>query len=502
VIGLVEVFGQHELAELAQDKTSVARMLERFAGAEGPDREHEEILGKLRENREKLQRAEKARDDLDAELADIPRLEEHVRHYIDTDLPTRLAELQRLSRDESVFAEGIERIGEARSVLHPLTDEQVSASINAPIDHVDDSPQADLLRRVPAAMSQLNAKLAELSAAAETALNNALREVESALQEWKAVTDTQRSGHAGVLRKLVEDGHDPDKYLTTTAALEALKAKASRRDGITTTITNLLQERSELLGNLAAHEVSRSKALADAIRAANTATAGVVVVRPIPSPNRRNIKSAIENHISGGRTQIMAAVDGQDFSPRAFATAVRGGPGELEKLGIRGAQASNLIGAGEGLLRELEELSVGQAVEVLLDVAAGSGTRELRSLDDLSKGQRATALLLLLLGATDAPLVIDQPEDDLDNRFIYDGIVQKLRQLKGTRQIIASTHNANVPVLGDAELIVALEGDGQRGWPVADGVGSLDNAPIRAYAENLLEGGPAAFNARQHLYGF
>ncbi|MCU1413806.1 MAG: family ATPase [Microbacteriaceae bacterium] len=109
---------------------------------------------------------------------------------------------------------------------------------------------------------------------------------------------------------------------------------------------------------------------------------------------------------------------------------------------------------------------------------------------------------MLLLGASTAPLIIDQPEDDLDNRFVYEGIVAKLRELKGSRQIIASTHNANVPVLGDAELIVALEGDGHHGWPMADGIGSLDDQPIRKLAEDLLEGGPAAFNARHHLYGF
>ena len=77
-----------------------------------------------------------------------------------------------------------------------------------------------------------------------------------------------------------------------------------------------------------------------------------------------------------------------------------------------------------------------------------------------------------------------------------------LRKLKGKRQIIASTHNANVPVLGDAELIVALEGDGQNGRAAADGIGSLDDVAIRSHVENVLEGGPAAFNARQHLYGF
>jgi ABC-type cobalamin/Fe3+-siderophores transport system ATPase subunit len=170
-------------------------------------------------------------------------------------------------------------------------------------------------------------------------------------------------------------------------------------------------------------------------------------------------------------------------------------------MGIRGAQATNLVAAGESLLRELEEMAVGHAVEVLLNISTDGGN-ELKKMSELSKGQRATALLLLLLGASSAPLVIDQPEDDLDNRFIYDGVVQRLRKLKGVRQVIASTHNANVPVLGDAELIVALEGDGQRGKAARNGIGSLDDAPIRSLAENLLEGGPAAFNARQHLYGF
>ena len=127
---------------------------------------------------------------------------------------------------------------------------------------------------------------------------------------------------------------------------------------------------------------------------------------------------------------------------------------------------------------------------------------EFKKMSDLSKGQRATALLLLLLGASRAPLVIDQPEDDLDNRFVYDGIVRNLRELKGKRQVIAATHNANVPVLGDAELVIALEGNGRNGMPAEGGVGSLDDATIRELTESILEGGPAAFNARQHLYGF
>src|SRR3546814_14699425 len=111
----------------------------------------------------------------------------------------------------------------------------------------------------------------------------------------------------------------------------------------------------------------------------------------------------------------------------------------------------------------MEELSVRLAVDVKLDVGYATGSKELKSMGQLSKGQKATALLLLLLSGSDAPLVIDQPADDLDNRFVFNGIVANLRKLKGRRQVIVSTLNANVPVLGDAEFIVPLEDIGQNG---------------------------------------
>lgn len=100
------------------------------------------------------------------------------------------------------------------------------------------------------------------------------------------------------------------------------------------------------------------------------------------------------------------------------------------------------------------------------------------------------------------PLVLDQPEDELDKRFVYSGVVPRLRAHKGQRQVLVSTHNANVPVLGDAELVIALESDGRSGRAMDSGIGSLDERSIRKHAERLLEGGEDAFRARRHLYGF
>jgi len=503
VIPNVEIFGQHELAELTNDSLKVAKMLQRFQGGSTPTAEYGETLVKLKENREKFTRAEKDRTRLEEELADIPRLEEQVQHYTATDVPTRLAEVTRLTQDEAVFGEAKARVEATNESLRSLTDPQLTAKLAADFENIENSPRAAYLSRAQDASAALAAKLLELSSQATSAISDALAEIESAQREWTEVTREQRQEHSEVLRKLVEEGLEPNKYLDTTRALEALKVKDSRRAGMATSLQGLLSERAVLLQALTSEENDRSRKLTEAIRAANRATGGVVVVKPVAAPDRRHIKALVERSVSGQRTRIMAAIDEPDFSTRAFVEAARKGESELAaKYSITGAQARSLLDAGEALFRQVEELSVGQAVEVYLDVQAGTGTRELKKMDDLSKGQRATALLLLLLGVSSAPLVIDQPEDDLDNRFVYDGIVTHLRKLKGRRQIIASTHNANVPVLGDAELIVTLEGDGQNGRTAEAGIGSLDDTSIRSHVENVLEGGPAAFNARQHLYGF
>lgn len=502
IVGAVEIFGQHELAELASSPESVADMLHRFAGTGGISDSHQDVIDKLVENRGKVASAEDARCKLKDELDDIPRLKEQVQQFTETDVAKRLAELQQLDRDESVFKEAGQRVKVAFDALTTFVDPQVESALVAEYEGIDESPQRDKLERVAAATTVLAAKIKDLAVQAQAAITDAESEIVSARTDWDTAVKDQRDGHAEVLRKLHEEGLEPDKYLDTTKALDALTAKKPRLASHDKTLKTLQDERDKLLGRLAGYERQQAEALHDAVRAANDKTGGVVVVRPIASPDRSEINAVIAKHTSGARTQITNTVAQDDFSPRSLVAAIRGGADELAKLGIKGAQASSLINAGAPLQRELEELAVGHAVEVLLDISANDGPRELKTMEELSKGQRATALLLLLLGASTAPLVIDQPEDDLDNRFVYDGVVANLRKLKGIRQIIASTHNANVPVLGDAELIVALEGDGQRGKPATDGIGSLDDAPIRVLAENLLEGGPAAFNARQHLYGF
>jgi hypothetical protein len=501
VVPRVEIFGQHELAELANDPARVATMLQRFTDSDGPTQEHQDTLALLADNRAQLQKLEAARETLENDLGDIPRLEEQIKQYDTTDVPGKLASQHRLDLDQAVFKEASDRITDTRSAVAALLDSELGVNLTDDYENIDESPQQELLKRASAATSDLANTLAEIAAEVRTALDVAERAVLATQTDWNGAVTEQREKYNNVLRALHERGLQPDKYVDTKRALETLKAKLPRRKKVDQELGGLKQARAELLGKLRDHETGQTEKLHVAIRAANAATDGVVIVQPVSDPDRTHIKQLVLENVSGARNNIMAAIDDDTFSTRAFVEAARKGADGLAAYGIKGVQAINLVAAGEPLLRAMEELSVRLAVDVKLDVGFGTDVKEFKSMGQLSKGQKATALLLLLLSGSDAPLVIDQPEDDLDNRFVFNGTVANLRKLKGRRQVIVSTHNANIPVLGDAELIVTLEGDGQHGRPARNGIGSLDDKRIRAHAENILEGGPDAFNARQHLYG-
>ena len=123
----------------------------------------------------------------------------------------------------------------------------------------------------------------------------------------------------------------------------------------------------------------------------------------------------------------------------------------------------------------------------------GDGER-FRSIQEGSPGQKTAALLAFLLSYGEEPLILDQPEDDLDNHLIYDLIVTQLREIEKHRQVIVVTHNANIVVNGDAELVVALVARG--GETQKECEGSLQERLVRNTICNVMEGGREAFEQR------
>lgn len=125
------------------------------------------------------------------------------------------------------------------------------------------------------------------------------------------------------------------------------------------------------------------------------------------------------------------------------------------------------------------------------------------SFEQASAGQQATALLRVLLAQTGMPLIIDQPEEDLDSQVIQD-VVTQLWKAKRGRQVIFASHNANLVVNGDAELVVVCEyrtsGDQSGGQIKLQG--AIDMPQIREAITHIMEGGEKAFKLRKDKYGF
>ena len=123
-----------------------------------------------------------------------------------------------------------------------------------------------------------------------------------------------------------------------------------------------------------------------------------------------------------------------------------------------------------------------------------------KSLSNLSLGQQQSILLAILLQSkSKVPLLIDQPEDNLDSEFIYKTIVSNLRKIKEKRQVIIVTHNPNIAVLGDAELIIPLKSTSLKS--IISERGSIDKQETRNLCCDILEGGKQAFIKRKDIYG-
>ncbi len=188
----------------------------------------------------------------------------------------------------------------------------------------------------------------------------------------------------------------------------------------------------------------------------------------------------------------------------ALAKAVRSGAEEVQsRFGLKPNVADHLVKwliAEESRLFELEALIPQDALRVKLRIGG-----EYHSLEHLSVGQGATAVLFLLFGLEGRVLVIDQPDDYLDDRFVHEEMLQVLREQKGLkdetqrRQIIMTTNDATIPVMGDAEIVIPLEARGNRVHIV--GGASIDSRSIRELIKTIMEGGEEALQHRAEKYG-
>jgi ABC-type lipoprotein export system ATPase subunit len=132
--------------------------------------------------------------------------------------------------------------------------------------------------------------------------------------------------------------------------------------------------------------------------------------------------------------------------------------------------------------------------EILYD----NGNGNFECLANVSVGQKCNALLIMALSDGTMPIVIDQPEDSLDIRSIWDDMCSKLRYGKNRRQFIFTTHNSSLAVASDTDCYLVLEGNAQNGKVIH--AGSMDHEPVSGEVLKYLEGGSETYELKYQKY--
>ncbi len=229
-----------------------------------------------------------------------------------------------------------------------------------------------------------------------------------------------------------------------------------------------------------------------------TALSPTIRVSIIQAGDRSGYRELLSAALKGSGIQYNRIADRivESVSPEELSQLVR--RGNVQRLAERAGIAVDVAQKAAGHIQnsdfafKLETIDLEDEPQIELKDGA-----DYKNSGGLSTGQRCTVILPILLFESERPLLIDQPEDNLDNAYVYDTIVKSLREVKGGRQLIFVTHNPNIPVLGEAERVFVFNSDGRHG--TVSRQGTVDD--VKGQIEHLLEGGAEAFKLRMAKYG-
>ena len=347
----------------------------------------------------------------------------------------------------------------------------------------------DILDDVSAVLSLIDAQLTQIgSCIAEIEKQSScMKDIISHLKER---TNSLADEFAEIKREIKDETLDVDSFVKMTAELQKTKEKlkqlseeASSKSKIEASFTKAIRERNDALLTT----YNDYKAETDRINQNQTELRIEITFKG----DREGFKSQLKNDFKG--TGI------SDSKYQAISDAFTDYAAIIEDWIIcDGNKLKSIVTSGEYVkledkLRSQYEELLSRQVENKVDIYYHS-----KLLRQHSIGQRASALILFILTQDDNDIIfIDQPEDDLDNKVIYDEVITAITQKKPYMQFIFATHNANIPVLGDSERVLVVEFQGTK---IDVAQGNIDLDSTHKQIVDIMEGGKEAFNKRQLIY--
>ena len=508
--GLPTVLGQKEVEAVGLQLSGRRRLIDRlFPGATAIGASARDIRAELRSLTVEIAALGGEQDAIRSQIAELESVpgELDLANREQTALLRTLAvsredqeELSALQHQISLLATRTTAISEARQAIQRYGDSVDSLialqppSIQWP-DDADQPPEIlraqELLGESANSLTRAREHLAATDQELSTLENSILvkrTEAEDRGRTIRSRLDELQSGAAEMARRV-------EVLEARSGQLNALRQSLAERSERVASASGQRESRYEMLDDLRESRFTERTAVAVRL---NDALAPSVRVTVTKSADTSAYTNAIKNALRGS---------GLHYNTLAPQLAQRVSPLELVALS-ESSSMQRLARAAEipedraaAAIAYLRNSDLSPVVTAAIDDGASFELldgADYKATPMMSIGQRCTVVMPILLSAHPQMLVIDQPEDHLDNAFITGTLVESLRARAQGDQLIFASHNANIPVLGEADLVVRLDSDGRRGFVRT--AGPLSAPPIVEAITSVMEGGIEAFRRRAEFY--
>lgn len=506
----VTVLAQSEIEAVGAQPSGRLRLIDRFRTDREPDRLAAPAVARLKATTAEIQNLLRELDQLAEDsrsLASVSKeLEEATRQQADALSSVEATQEQRqelgrlqeaqtlLAGRESALKAARDQVATFAALIQPLT--AGSVQIDAwPESAGTEDLLAPIRTRVQAAIESV--------VAAATALERVQDDIEGMLgleagqrrdiveraRSLRIALDEMQQGVGAITRRVAE-------LRERKGQLDTLLHVQATREARLRELTELRASTYDEVDGYRQARFEARQAIADSLNQALGPTIYVKVERSgAVGAYVQALIGALRG--SGVHYNTLAPQLAQDLSPHELVVAA-------EQLDVEQVTRSSDVTADRAasVLRFLRSSRLPDVVaapiqdSVSLSLLDG---REYKTTDILSIGQRCTVVLPILLTSHGGALLVDQPEDHLDNAFVTQTLVERLRDRRDDDQLIFSSHNPNIPVLGEAEQVIVMGSNGRRGFKLHQG--SLDDPKVVEYVTSLMEGGADAFRRRAEFYG-
>ncbi len=508
----IEIFGQNEIYEITQDGMGQRYLLDRFLHVEHEKYEEqiEEILNSLKDNREAIISAHNKLSDIEANVAKLPKLLEQELQFKKLGLEEKLKIIPKLENEKRIKVRIQEELDRIKTAIRSFSDSLPDTAFLSE-QALKELPHVEYLINIKVTLEKLKAKLEKLLAQISTETDQADKDINCQLSDLTKAITFEDSQLENAFKEIPssqgksgrEIGNEYQRLLREIEQIRPMETTQSQRQSL---LDELYINRRSLLAELSEKQAERSAKFQRILKKLNKKLTEKLKLTIDTEGNREPLFSLLSDaNLDGiGPKRLSWVKDHTDFSPAMLAKTIRQGAIKLknENWDITPSVAETLVKLPLKTLLQMEELELPDAILIELNIAHADQPESYKKLEDISIGQKCTAILHLLLLNNFDPLILDQPEDNLDNAFIADRIVSEIRKNKLARQFIFATHNANIPVFGDAEWIGVFDViDGKANMP-NEQQGGIDIPRVQVLAADILEGGKSAFNQRREKYGF